>query len=313
MGFKIGVVGVGGIGGYYGALLQRSGQEVHFLLRSDYDHVRHHGLTIQSIHGDFTLPQVRAYCQTSAMPPCDVVIVAVKATHNHLLPSLLRPLLHSETILALLQNGLDAEPALSQALGGIPLIGGLCFVCTTRLAPGHIHHQDYGSVLLAQYQAGYQPCGTTPALQSVAELFQTAGIPTQIGEDLLLCRWQKLVWNIPFNALAVILNAQTDAMMGDPELVGLVREVMQEVTATAAGYGRGIPDNFIADRLHHTQHMKPYTPSTKVDFDAGRELEVEAIWGNPYRAALGKGIPTPHLKMLYRQMVFLNAHRMAAP
>ncbi len=309
MGGRIGVIGVGGIGGYYGALLQRSGQDVHFLLRSDYDHVRHHGLIIQSVHGDFALPQVQAYNRAEAMPPCDLVIVAIKATENHRLPSLLAPLLHPETIVVLLQNGLDAEPLLSQALGTVPLIGGLCFICTTRIAPGHIHHQDYGSVLLAQYQNGYQPCGITPALVRVAETFQAAGIPTETSEDLLRSRWQKLVWNIPFNALAVLLNAKTDALMADPQLVDLIRAIMQEVTATAAGYGRGIPDSFIEERLAHTQAMKPYTPSTKVDFDAGRELEVEAIWGNPYRAAQKIGIPTPHLAMLYRQMAFLNAHR----
>ncbi|MEN9219817.1 MAG: putative 2-dehydropantoate 2-reductase [Thermostichales cyanobacterium BF4_bins_65] len=306
---RLAVVGVGGIGGYYGGMLQRAGCEVHFLLRSDYDHVRRHGLKIQSVHGDFTLPQVLAYDRPQAMPTCDVVIVALKATQNHLLPRLLPPLLTPESVVVLLQNGLDAEPWLSQALGGIPVIGGLCFICTTRVAPGHIHHQDYGSVLLAQYRQDYQPAGITPQLSTVASLFSHAGIPTQVGEDLLLCRWQKLVWNIPFNALAVLLNARTDQLMGDPELVGLVAEIMGEVTATAAGYGRLIPDQFIAERLEHTRTMKPYIPSTKVDFDAGRELEVEAIWGNPYRAAQKIGIPTPYMGMLYRQMRFLNRAR----
>ncbi|GAB4215543.1 MAG: putative 2-dehydropantoate 2-reductase [Synechococcales cyanobacterium] len=312
MAYTFGVIGVGGIGGYYGAKLQHAGEEVHFLLRNDFRHVCRYGLRVQSVTGDFVLPQVNAYQQSQHMPPCDVVLVALKATHNDLIPDLVAPLLKPDTTVVLLQNGLGAEPQLSQALPGITVVGGLCFICTTRIAPGHIHHLDYGSIVLAEYLPGYQPCAVSPRVAAIAEIFQAAGIPTQVMTDLLLCRWQKLVWNIPFNALAVLLSAQTDAMMRDPELVALIQEVMQEVQQTAAAYGREIPNTFVEGRLEHTRRMQPYTPSTQVDFAAGRELEVEAIWGNPWRAAQQKGIPTPHMAMLYRQLRFLNAHNLRA-
>ncbi|MEO0355147.1 MAG: 2-dehydropantoate 2-reductase N-terminal domain-containing protein, partial [Cyanobacteria bacterium P01_A01_bin.3] len=86
------IIGTGALGGYYGARLQRSGADVHFLLNSDFDRVKTHGLVVESIYGDFTLPTMSAYRDASEMPPCDAVVICLKTTQNHLLPQLLPPL-----------------------------------------------------------------------------------------------------------------------------------------------------------------------------------------------------------------------------
>ena len=83
------IIGTGALGGFYGARLQRAGCELHFLLHSDYEHVRQHGLVCESKDGDFTLPKVNAYSDVRDMPKCDVVCVCLKTTQNHLLPQLL--------------------------------------------------------------------------------------------------------------------------------------------------------------------------------------------------------------------------------
>ena len=83
------ILGTGALGGYYGACLQRAGIDVHFLLRSDYEHVSKHGLIVESPDGNFTLPQVHAYSDVNKIPRCDVVAVTLKTTQNHLLPQLL--------------------------------------------------------------------------------------------------------------------------------------------------------------------------------------------------------------------------------
>ncbi len=87
--YRYAILGTGALGGFYGACLQRSGLDVHFLLHSDYEQVRQHGLAVRSVHGDFVLPVVQSYADVAQMPQCDVVIVALKTTQNHLLPSLL--------------------------------------------------------------------------------------------------------------------------------------------------------------------------------------------------------------------------------
>ena len=103
------ILGTGALGGFYGARLQKAGLDVHFLVHSDYEFVNQQGLIVESKDGDFTLPQVQAYSETSQMPRCDVVIVALKTTQNHLLPKLLPDVVKDNGVVLVLQNGLGIE------------------------------------------------------------------------------------------------------------------------------------------------------------------------------------------------------------
>ena len=109
MNMTYGIIGTGAIGGYYGGKLAHSGKDVHFLFHRDYEYVREHGLQIDSCDGSFHLDNVNAYHSTADMPKCDVVLVGLKTTNNHLLPELLAPLLHPQTIVVLIQNGIGVE------------------------------------------------------------------------------------------------------------------------------------------------------------------------------------------------------------
>ncbi|MGA9381931.1 MAG: 2-dehydropantoate 2-reductase N-terminal domain-containing protein, partial [Phormidium sp.] len=111
------ILGTGALGGYYGACLQKAGLDVHFLLHTDYEYVSKNGLVVESKNGDFTLPQVQAYSETSKMPPCDVVIVALKTTQNHLLPQMLPNLVKENGVILVLQNGLGVEDEVAKIVG----------------------------------------------------------------------------------------------------------------------------------------------------------------------------------------------------
>ncbi|WP_008314480.1 putative 2-dehydropantoate 2-reductase [Leptolyngbya sp. PCC 6406] len=308
------ILGTGAIGGYYGACLQRSGAEVHYLLHRDYDHVQSLGLRIDSVKGSFVLPQVNAYRQVEAMPPVDVVLIGLKTTQNSLLRTLLPPLLGPETVVLTLQNGLAVESAIAPLTQGHPVLGGLCFICSNKVGPGHIHHLDYGNVLLGRYDPQDQPGGLSPLLTAIAADFQTAGIAAEVTPDLYMARWRKLVWNIPFNALSVVLDATTDAMVNDPNIAHLIEALMGEVLEAAAawgeqatpGQGRALPRGLVAEMMDHTRAMKPYRTSMKIDYDEGRPLEVEAILGAPVSAAQSAGVAVPRIEMLYHQVKALD-------
>jgi 2-dehydropantoate 2-reductase len=316
---KYAVIGTGAIGGYYGARLQQAGCEVHFLLRSDYEAVRQHGLTVDSVNGNFSLPTVNAYSDPSQMPPVDVVLVALKTTHNHHLLNLLPPMNPAGAILSL-QNGLAIEQEIFQQLqqdskiSQTTILGGLCFICTNKIAPGHIHHLDYGQVLLGAYDKNNHLCPATALMESVAADFSRANIPITITPDLPMARWQKLVWNVPYNSLSVVLNATTEEMMADAGVRSLITTLMQEVVTLANAWGarqaadtpRHLPANIIAQMLTQTEQMSPYRTSMKIDYDEGRSLEIEAILGNPIRVAQALDIPVPAMTMLYQQLAFLN-------
>lgn len=301
------ILGTGALGGYYGACLQRAGLDVHFLLHSDYNHVKQHGLVVESPSGDFTLPYVHAYGDVAKMPPCDVVVVALKTTQNHLLPEMLASTVQEDGVVLVLQNGLGIEEDIARIVGSKRVMGGLCFLCSNKVGPGHICHLDYGQITLGEYRPGYQPSGITEQMRQIATDFESAGISMQVVDDLLLGRWKKLVWNIPYNGLSVVLDATTNELMADQYTRSLVEQLMREVVAGAAAAGRIVGDHFIQTMLDHTEKMTPYRTSMKIDYDERRPLEVEAIFGNPLRIATASGIDLPLIRMLYRQLKFLDA------
>ena len=135
------IIGTGAIGGYYGAKLVRAGRDVHFLLHSDYEYVRQHGLRIESCDGVFTLPHVNAYRRAADMPACDVVIVGMKNVNNHMLPDLVRPVLKPGGIVLLIQNGIGVEADMQKALPEAQLAAGLAYICSAKAGPGLIRHQ----------------------------------------------------------------------------------------------------------------------------------------------------------------------------
>jgi 2-dehydropantoate 2-reductase len=300
------ILGTGALGGYYGACLQRVGLEVHFLLHRDYQHVREQGLVIESPDGDFNLSYVNTYDDAAKMPACDVAIVALKTTQNHRLPDMLPPVVKDDGVVLVLQNGLGIEQEVAQLVGSKRVMGGLCFLCSNKVGPGHIHHLDYKQITLGEYLPDYQPGGLTERMRQIADDFERASIPITLAEDLLLARWQKLVWNIPYNGLSVVLDATTNELMADQYTRSLVEQLMGEVLAGAAATNRMISDRFIQTMLDYTEKMTPYRTSMKIDYDEKRPLEVEAIVGNPLRVATAAGTGLPLISMLYRQLKFLD-------
>ncbi|MDZ8052269.1 MAG: putative 2-dehydropantoate 2-reductase [Aulosira sp. ZfuVER01] len=300
------ILGTGALGGFYGAKLQKAGLDVHFLLRSDYEYVRKSGLVVESKDGDFVLSQVNAYNDVEKMPQCDVVVVALKTTQNYLLPQMLPPIVKDNGVVLVLQNGMAVEEEVATIVSNVSIIGGLCFLCSNKIAQGHIRHLDYGQITLGEYAAGYKATGITDKMRQIADDFTNAGISMELTEDLLLGRWKKLVWNIPYNGLSVILNARTDELMAYEHTRKLAEQLMYEVAAGAKSCDRIIPDSFIQMMLDYTVKMKPYRTSMKIDYDERRPLEVEAIFGNPLRKAQAAGVNLSQINCIYQQLKFLD-------
>jgi 2-dehydropantoate 2-reductase len=293
------IIGTGALGGFYGARLQRAGFEVHYLLHRDYAHVRAHGLRIDSVDGDFVLPKVNAWAKTTDMPPCDVIIVALKTTQNHRLPELLPPLLHEHSVVLVLQNGLDVEADAAAVVGPQRVIGGLCFLCANKAGPGHICHLDYGAINLGEYA----PNMPDTRLNALTADFRRANIAVDTVANLRLARWRKLLWNIPFNGLSVVLRASTAEMMADDGIRALAADLMAEVRHAAAQQACFLDASEITAMLAATARMKAYKTSMMLDYEAQRPLELDAIFARPL--AVSSHMPLTH--MLYRQLSFLES------
>ena len=288
------IVGAGALGSYYGAKLARAGCDVHFLLRSDLEAVRAQGLAIRSPDGDFHLERVQAYGSPVEIGPCDIVLIALKTTANSALPGLIPPLLHERTALVTLQNGLGNEEFLAREFGARRVMGGLCFVCLNRVAPGVIEHYGHGTLSLGEFKG--PPADRTMAV--VGDL-QRAGIEAKAVQSLITERWRKLVWNIPFNGLGIAAAANAGEVLHDELLQAEARALMAEVIRAANRLGYAIPPDFADFQIERTWPMGGYRSSSQIDHEAGREVEVESIWGEPLRQAQGAGAETPRLALLY--------------
>ena len=295
------VVGTGAIGGYYGAKLARAGREVHFLLHNDYDYVREHGLRVNSCDGDFALPQVHAYGDVAAMPQADVVLVGLKTTNEHLLRTLLPPLLHAGTLVVLIQNGIGVEPDVQEWFPSQPLAAGLAFICSSKTEPGVISHQCYGSINLGNYS-----CTDESFFASVLADFIAAGIDAH-EVNYLEARWRKAVWNMPFNGMTVALQTQTDQLVKHPATRQLIREQMMEVVGAAHVLGiETINEDFVEKMLAMTDVMVPYSPSMRLDYDFHRPMEIYYLYTRPIADARAAGFEMPRLEMLERELLFMS-------
>jgi 2-dehydropantoate 2-reductase len=301
-------VGSGAIGGYYGARLAQHGQDVHFLLRRDLQAVREHGWRIRSEAGDFTLPQVNAAASTAEIGPVDLVIISLKTTANPALHDLIPPLLKADTLLLTLQNGLGNEEFLAQHWGVERVLGGVCFTCINRTGPGEIHHIAHGLITLGEHRGGL-----TPRLEQLATLFQASGIPCNASESLAYTRWKKLVWNIPFNGLSIAAQeATTEDVLGSPALLESAVGLMEETIQAAKLLGHTLPATLVEDELARTRTMGPYRTSSLLDFQAGLDVEVESIWGEPCRQARAAGASVGRMEQIYDLIRYAVARRTAA-
>lgn len=294
------VIGTGAIGGYYGARLDKAGFEVHFLLHSDYRFVVDNGLTVDSCDGSFHLPSPKVYDNTASMPECDVVIVALKTTNNHLLPSLLPPLLKPDTIVLLIQNGIGVEADVEKMFPRQPLAAGLAFICSAKAGPGHVNHQFYGNINIGNYS-----CADLQRFQQLVDDFRAAGIgAASVG--YLEARWKKAVWNMPFNGMTVALNTTTNRLLSCDATRRLIYDQMLEVIGAANALGVNNIDPSFADKMiANTVKMPPYSPSMKLDYDFRRPMEIEYLYSRPIAEAKAAGFAMPKLEMLEAELKFL--------
>lgn len=292
---KIAIVGSGAIGLYYGALLQKSGQEVAFLMRSDLQVAKEKGVQVVRKEESFRLEEVAAFADSAEIGICDLIVVSMKATGNESLSNILPPMVAPGTRLLTLQNGLGNDRLLEELFPENKIFGGLCFVCLNRTAPAVVENFMTGSISL-----GPRLEENLAEAQEIADVFSAAGIKTRCEPNLRQVQWKKLVWNVPFNGLAIAAGGvTTDVIVASPELCEEARALMLEIIAAAKTFGYDFGDGFADYQIEVTRPMDGYRPSSMIDFVEGRPVEVEAIWGEPLRQAKAAGLEMHKLELLY--------------
>ena len=299
---KVALVGAGAVGGFYGGMLARADADIRFLFRSTYDDVVREGLTLVLHASNESLPvePLQAYRDSAAIGSCDWVIVAAKATANVKLGEILSPLVDENTSLLTLQNGMGNVERLVELFGNRrTIVGGLCFTCINRTSPTVVE-----SIFPGYVQFGQVRGALTGKAREIMDAFAEAGVDAREAASLDEALWRKLCWNIPFNGLSVAAGGiTTDRILADPELACRARSLMEELQQAASAHGVEIEDRFLDRQFTLTEPMGAYKPSSLIDFLDGREVEVDAIWGEPLCRGEAAGVPMPELHKLHGELL----------
>jgi len=298
---RVAIVGSGAVGGYYGARLAEAGKDVTFLLRSDFDQIKEHGLAVDSVAGDIRLSSVLCAQSSTEIGPVDLVVIAWKTTANSSYEEVVRPLLNHQTMILTLQNGLGNVEELARLFGGERIFGGLCFVCINRLGPGRLHHSASGMIRVGEYESSEN--GVSNRLSQLVGWLKDGGIVCQAVPNLEMAQWMKLVWNIPFNGLAIAEGGvDTGVLLAMPGMEDRIRRIMGEIQAVAKALAHEIADDFIEKQISLTRPMEGYRPSSMIDYVEGRDVEVDAIWRQPLLQARALGVEVPEIEQLLSQI-----------
>lgn len=304
---RFAIVGTGAVAGYYGYRLIRAGHDVHFVGRSHLDVLREQGLCLDILgEGVQRVAGLQVVDDVTELPACDWVLVTTKTTGNAEVAEQLLRLQGRQKVL-LMQNGFGNEDFMRSLLPErFSLFAGLCFIYSQRTAPGQVLHLGGGSTNVGWHSGEEGEAQGLAAAQALSELFNAAGIESQ-QVQLPEARWQKLIWNIPYNGLSVVLNATTSMLMDNDSSLALVKSLMDEVVTAAAACGVELSPRLAPAILRNTAKMRDYHPSMYHDFVAGRPMELEVIYRAPLAAAASAGQDMPQTRMLLQQLEFMQA------
>ena len=297
---RIAVIGAGAVGGYYGALLSRSGCDVRFIARGAHlEAIRRTGLHIISgAVGDFVV-HVPAESDPARIGPVDLVIVAVKTYDNSTAFGLVSPLVGPDTAVLTLQNGVDSADELAAAIGPRATIAGATYIATALESPGVIRQTgSHRRIVFGEvFQPGPEP---SPRVRRIEAAMKAADIHAEAVADARVPIWEKFIYLAPFAAFTGASRLPIGPLWADADCRAAFLQTIAEVEAVARASGVAV----VRDRLQQVEtYASSIPPTTRssllIDLSQGKRIEVESLPGAVVRRGRAVGVPTPMMAALY--------------
>ncbi|MCB0221358.1 MAG: 2-dehydropantoate 2-reductase [Chrysiogenetes bacterium] len=298
---RIGVVGPGGVGGYYGGMLALGGAEVTFMARGKtLEALSQNGLTLHFEKGESKHVDVRALpaAEFAKAGPFDLILWCVKSYQNQAAAEGLDALAVPGCYWLPLQNGVETEDFLRERFPHAEILGGTCYVSALTEAPGVVRHFASGIITLGDI--GYSDPEKTPeAIEKIATALTEAKIQTIRSQDIRADKWRKLVWNASLNTLSAISGCSPLELLGREETRELVRRAMYEVVDVAQASGIALDYKHADRHIQATMGLPDVRTSMAWDVSANRPVEHEALCGVVVKMGEAAGVPTPTLRIFY--------------
>jgi 2-dehydropantoate 2-reductase len=293
---KIGVMGTGGVGGYFGGLLARAGCDVHFVARGKHlQAILEEGLQVVSSQGNFEV-LVHATSEAHEVGPVNLLLFCVKSYDTTEAARLIEPMIEEDAVILSLQNGIDNLDKLSGQYGEDHVIAGTAFIEAAIASPGVIAHSGKPGRIVFGEMSGRR----TRRAEEILAMFQKAGIDAVLSSAIKEVLWSKFLFICGVHGVSTVSRASLGLVLSNPETRELLTGVMREVENLAHHYGVALPDHAVADAIALAEsYNKRFKCSMLRDLEWRKPLEIEALNGMVVKLGKEAGIETPLNQAIY--------------
>jgi 2-dehydropantoate 2-reductase len=298
---KIAVMGSGGVGGYYGGLLVRAGQDVTLIARGAHlAALREKGLQVKSVHDDFIIAPVQATDVPAEVGPVDLVMVCVKTPGTEQAAEAIKPMVGTNTVVMSLQNGVDAAERIGVIVGMERMVGGATWISSALEAPGVIRQiSQFRRIVLGELVGG-----VTERVRAIADVLASTGATVEVADNMMEVLWTKFVFVAPISGIGSLTRLELGEYRAVPETRGLLLGLMRDVEAIARASGVALDRDVVEEALALFDRVVPSVkPSMQRDVEAGRRSELESLIGVISRRGRELGVPTSTADMVYAALL----------
>lgn len=298
---KIGIFGMGGIGGYYGAMLARhyAGREEHqfyFIARGKHlEAMRQNGLRLLTPKEEFTVRPTLATDQPAECGILDLVLLCTKTYHLDDAARQLAPVVGENTVILTVLNGVDNAERLRAHFPQAQVLNGGVYISATLIEPGVVRHNGGAGRTLLGSESGEHE-----RYRWIENFLKEAGIPAEYHEDITWAVWEKYLFIEPMGSATSYKNTTFGGLRDTPESWQLVDGLLGELERVAAAQGIALPEGIHQATLNKYLSFPPETKtSMQVDFEKGGQTEIETFTGYVVRAGHRLGVAVPLHEQVY--------------
>lgn len=298
---RVAIYGTGGAGGYFGAQLARTGEDVTFVARGQHlKAIQEHGLCVETPTGEIVIQPAKATDDPTQVAPVDVIFLGVKAWQVEEAARNMRPMVGPETFVVPLQNGVEAPTQLATALGVEHVLGGLCGTFSWIVAPGRIRNIGASNFI----KFGELDNRRSERAERLRQSFEKAGVKADVPPDIHQALWEKFLLVTSFGGVGAVTRAPIGIIRTVSETRLLLEQCMQEVYAVARACHVQLSDTVVADTMRFIDSLAANaTTSLQRDIAEGKPSEIDFWNGSVVRQGRTVGVSTPLNQFVYHSML----------
>jgi len=306
---RLAVIGAGGVGGYFGAMLHAAGHEVVFTARGAHrDAMRSGGLTVVTPDGVLAVPPGACTGEEGDLRDPETVLFCVKSYDTERAAAALGSRLREGTVVISLQNGVENEEVIRRALPRCRVFGGVAYIYSTITRPGEIT-VGAGPRRMVFGPFGEAEPGLRASAEALLEACRAARISAELSGDIMADLWKKFIFITGAGGLTALTRLTLAEILAVDASRALLADAMGETLAVARARGVAVEEGFL-DGLFATLRRFDNGTRSSLYYDLvnGKPMEIEALPGTVVRLGARLGVPTPVNRTIYAALLPYHIH-----